>query len=386
MTNHNNAAQAIQEAERIAAADEYFKARTWLMDTNDNRRIFEAGFDRAYALLSKLRAPVAVERAALEWYAEHVAGCRKLGPDGDAARQALDKDGGERARAALASAPVADERCKRCGGPGWYTSHTTGYPESLPCSASNPQGVSLERLEKDPFLAAQLWRKPADTDGSLLERILEHVSEYGESMASSSLPSVRTIARRNLEARIGTELEDAMRSQDESPLREALSEIASAWSVRTRMPEEDGVQALKDIARAALASAPSAGQQPIVHQHGFAADNQRLRAINESLDKQLEEVMTERDNREDVIDKLLDIVLGANRSEWSSEYDYGHAVIEVEERMHALVSAPVAGEALPDYMRDLRYHVQYRIGWNHCVDAYRAALSATQPEQGERDA
>ncbi|MGY6271053.1 hypothetical protein ACXIUT_15280 [Achromobacter denitrificans] len=62
MTNQNNAAQAIQEAERIAAADEYFKARTWLMDTTDNRRIFEAGFDRAYALLSKLRAPVADER------------------------------------------------------------------------------------------------------------------------------------------------------------------------------------------------------------------------------------------------------------------------------------------------------------------------------------
>jgi len=52
---------AIQESERVAAADEYFKARTWIMDTNDNRRIFEAGFDRAYALLSKLRAPVADE-------------------------------------------------------------------------------------------------------------------------------------------------------------------------------------------------------------------------------------------------------------------------------------------------------------------------------------
>ncbi|MGV8294004.1 hypothetical protein ACV36C_34545, partial [Pseudomonas aeruginosa] len=65
-------------------------------------------------------------------------------------------------RAALASAPVARERCKRCGGPGWYTSHTTGYPESIPCSACNPQGFSVERLERDPFLAAQLWRKPVD--------------------------------------------------------------------------------------------------------------------------------------------------------------------------------------------------------------------------------
>jgi len=63
----DNIDKIVQEAERIAAADEYFKARTWLMDTNDNRRIFEAGFDRAYALLSKLRAPVADERAAQEY-------------------------------------------------------------------------------------------------------------------------------------------------------------------------------------------------------------------------------------------------------------------------------------------------------------------------------
>ncbi|MFY1954931.1 dATP/dGTP pyrophosphohydrolase domain-containing protein [Achromobacter xylosoxidans] len=125
------------------------------------------------------------------------------------------------------------------------------------CSACNPQVFSVEQLEKDPLLVARLWRKPADTDGSLVERILEHVSEYGESMASSSLLSVRKIARRNLEARIEAELADAMRSQDESPLREALSEIASAWSARTRLPEEDGIQALKDIARAALASAPA---------------------------------------------------------------------------------------------------------------------------------
>ncbi|MCH4576208.1 hypothetical protein [Achromobacter xylosoxidans] len=64
--NENNAAKAVQEAERIAAADEYFQARTWIMDTNDNRRIFEAGFDRAYALLSKLRAPVSSIREGFE--------------------------------------------------------------------------------------------------------------------------------------------------------------------------------------------------------------------------------------------------------------------------------------------------------------------------------
>ncbi|EMR4171975.1 hypothetical protein R2537_007004 [Pseudomonas aeruginosa] len=42
-------------------------------------------------------------REALSWYAEQVADCRKFGSDGDAARQALDKDGGQRARAALSA-------------------------------------------------------------------------------------------------------------------------------------------------------------------------------------------------------------------------------------------------------------------------------------------
>ena len=101
-------------------------------------------------------------------------------------------------------------------------------------------------------------------------------------------------------------------------------------------------------ARAALKNAPAANPAATIHQHGFAGDNQRLRAINESLDKQLEEVMTERDDRTDTIDKLLDLVQGKDRPEWSSAYDYGDALIQVEDHMHALsvrASAPVAGEA-----------------------------------------
>lgn len=38
---------------------------------------------------------------ALQWYAETVAGCRKLTGEGDSCRAALDADGGKRARAAL---------------------------------------------------------------------------------------------------------------------------------------------------------------------------------------------------------------------------------------------------------------------------------------------
>lgn len=39
---------------------------------------------------------------ALEWYAEQAAGCRKVTSEGETARNALDKDGGQRARAAIA--------------------------------------------------------------------------------------------------------------------------------------------------------------------------------------------------------------------------------------------------------------------------------------------
>jgi len=41
-------------------------------------------------------------RATLNWYAEQTEGCRKLGSIGDPFRQALYKDGGQRARAVLA--------------------------------------------------------------------------------------------------------------------------------------------------------------------------------------------------------------------------------------------------------------------------------------------
>lgn len=43
---------------------------------------------------------------ALKWYAEQAEGCRKIGSIGEPARNALDKDGGQRARAALLAAGV----------------------------------------------------------------------------------------------------------------------------------------------------------------------------------------------------------------------------------------------------------------------------------------
>ena len=128
MTDQNNAAKAVQEAERIAAADEYFKARAWLMDTNDNRRVFEAGFDRAYALLSKLRAPVADERVAFERFQRRT-GLDELYLERHATHGqymwTATKEAWKtwQARAALASAPVAGEALNDLQALQWAEKH-----------------------------------------------------------------------------------------------------------------------------------------------------------------------------------------------------------------------------------------------------------------------
>jgi hypothetical protein len=63
------------------------------------------GYPEELARRAKRRAPAPASSVeALRWYAEQVAGCRKLGSAGDAARSSLDADGGKRALAAIAAA------------------------------------------------------------------------------------------------------------------------------------------------------------------------------------------------------------------------------------------------------------------------------------------
>jgi hypothetical protein len=54
---------------------------------------------------AKGQARIAGLEAALEWYASHVADCRKQGRDGDVARAKLDRDGGSKARVVLRVTP-----------------------------------------------------------------------------------------------------------------------------------------------------------------------------------------------------------------------------------------------------------------------------------------
>ena len=58
------------------------------------------------AHITKQDAENAELRDALQWYAEQVAGCRKIGSIGEPFRHSLDADGGERAINALAHKAV----------------------------------------------------------------------------------------------------------------------------------------------------------------------------------------------------------------------------------------------------------------------------------------
>ena len=70
----------------------------WMMDSDaiDKQR------EEAADLIETQAREIERLRGALDWYEKQANDCRKITREGDDARYALDRDGGERARAALA--------------------------------------------------------------------------------------------------------------------------------------------------------------------------------------------------------------------------------------------------------------------------------------------
>ena len=62
------------------------------------------------------------------------------------------------------------------------------------------------------------------------------------------------------------------------------------------------------------------------------------RAAITSLERDVSQALTERDDATDFIDKILDEVLGQDRHEWTSAYDWDDALADVEVKMAALKS------------------------------------------------
>lgn len=73
---------------------------------------------------------------------------------------------------------------------------------------------------------------------------------------------------------------------------------------------------------------------PLVAEYRKQVD--ALQSRLESLEKDCEELIKDRDEREDVINELLNQVLQDDRREWSSAYDFNDAVVDVECKMKSL--------------------------------------------------
>ena len=64
-----------------------------------------------------------------------------------------------------------------------------------------------------------------------------------------------------------------------------------------------------------------------------AAELRHLQARIEQLEKYESDLISERDYRDEIIDRMADAVLGTDRAEWSSSYDLADAAQEVEDFM-----------------------------------------------------
>lgn len=86
-----------------------------------------------------------------------------------------------------------------------------------------------------------------------------------------------------------------------------------------------------------------------VARHGGEGKQGALRTMAASHERQLLRVIDERDNREEVINEILGLVLGEGRQEWSSAYGFGDSINDVAERMQALAQ-PAAPGAVDEAM------------------------------------
>ena len=116
----------------------------------------------------------------------------------------------------------------------------------------------------------------------------------------------------------------------------ALREATGAGGVEPLRKREDpaGVTKVNTTQRDALYLAEHLEKfRSFPEDIAAAAELRRQHARIEQLEKSESDLITERDYRDDIIDRMADAVLGTDRAEWSSSYDLIDAAQEVEDFM-----------------------------------------------------
>jgi len=119
-------------------------------------------------------------RRALSWYEEQVSLCRKVGSLGEPGRHALDRDGGERARAALAATGKQPLQVGEAQGDGLYLS-------------DNERAVLQQIQDALPTVGLNAWSKGVE----VLERLLRDSLGTRQPVAAHSI-DLGPIATRKL--------------------------------------------------------------------------------------------------------------------------------------------------------------------------------------------
>lgn len=93
----------MQAWERYKATEDFANNRRWaLNEEHVDGSLWAAFYTGFFAAAVNAAHEITELREALEWYQDKVKDCRKITGEGEAARNALDKDGGAIACAALA--------------------------------------------------------------------------------------------------------------------------------------------------------------------------------------------------------------------------------------------------------------------------------------------
>lgn len=109
----------------------------------------------------------------------------------------------------------------------------------------------------------------------------------------------------------------------------------------------------------------------------------KLAKENAELDSQIDQLIQERDHRDEIIDKLCDAVLGPDRYEWSNMYFFEDAVREVEERMEALAQQGEHVAELKEKLTDK--FADMLAGTYHCGRVWSAWQFGTMGEDDFSD-
>ena len=126
----------------------------------------------------------------------------------------------------------------------------------------------------------------------------------------------------------------------DSTLLEQISKELDALKRRGVFGDFDGVA---DALKAAMAEPQDPDSWGAGYEAGYAAGvaEHPAQPVQEQRERELNEVLTERDDAEDFIDALLDEVLGPDRAEWSSAYGRADALEEVRERIAQMLKPSI---------------------------------------------